>query len=177
MEQCGGVQAKACKLLGITPRQLGYKLKKYKIGYKPTFLWFICFRVPKFFEFGYSKPLWKNEYFVFGGLQSYPQFSQREKLEIPKNPWVLWAGGFHPAWIGFTFFFAPFGLYLPTKWIYWPRFSLSFFQNHILSTLKTAGSNSGFNRFFCFYGKAFWRTWRQSLRLMKEEEKAWPRRK
>ena len=38
MERCGGVQAKACKLLGITPRQLGYKLKKYKIGYKPTFL-------------------------------------------------------------------------------------------------------------------------------------------
>ena len=38
MERCGGIQAKACKLLGITPRQLGYKLKKYKIGYKPTFL-------------------------------------------------------------------------------------------------------------------------------------------
>jgi Nif-specific regulatory protein len=38
MEQSGGVQAKACKYLGITPRQLGYKLKKYKIGYKPTFL-------------------------------------------------------------------------------------------------------------------------------------------
>lgn len=38
MERCGGVQAKACKLLGVTPRQLGYKLKKYKIGYKPTFL-------------------------------------------------------------------------------------------------------------------------------------------
>jgi Nif-specific regulatory protein len=38
MERSGGVQAKACKLLGITPRQLGYKLKKYKIGYKPTFL-------------------------------------------------------------------------------------------------------------------------------------------
>jgi Nif-specific regulatory protein len=38
VERCGGVQAKACKLLGITPRQLGYKLKKYKIGYKPTFL-------------------------------------------------------------------------------------------------------------------------------------------
>jgi len=38
MERCGGVQAKACKMLGITPRQLGYRLKKYKIGYKPTFL-------------------------------------------------------------------------------------------------------------------------------------------
>ena len=38
MERCGGVQVRACKLLGITPRQLGYKLKKYKIGYKATFL-------------------------------------------------------------------------------------------------------------------------------------------
>jgi Nif-specific regulatory protein len=38
MEKSGGVQSRACKLLGITPRQLGYKLKKYKIGYKPTFL-------------------------------------------------------------------------------------------------------------------------------------------
>jgi Nif-specific regulatory protein len=38
MERCAGVQARACRLLGITPRQLGYKLKKYKIGYKPTFL-------------------------------------------------------------------------------------------------------------------------------------------
>jgi len=38
MEKAAGVQSKACKLLGITPRQLGYKLKKYKIGYKPTFL-------------------------------------------------------------------------------------------------------------------------------------------
>ncbi|MGH7739738.1 MAG: nif-specific transcriptional activator NifA [bacterium] len=38
MERCGGVQAKACKILGITPRQLGYRLKKYNIGYKPAFL-------------------------------------------------------------------------------------------------------------------------------------------
>jgi len=38
MEKSAGVQSKACQLLGITPRQLGYKLKKYKIGYKPTFL-------------------------------------------------------------------------------------------------------------------------------------------
>ena len=38
MERCGGIQARACKVLGITPRQLGYRLKKYKIGYKPTFL-------------------------------------------------------------------------------------------------------------------------------------------
>jgi Nif-specific regulatory protein len=28
---CGGVQARAAKTLGITPRQLGYKLKKYNI--------------------------------------------------------------------------------------------------------------------------------------------------
>ena len=26
----------ACKALGITPRQLGYKLKKYKIEYRPA---------------------------------------------------------------------------------------------------------------------------------------------
>jgi len=38
MERAAGIQSKACKLLGITPRQLGYKLKKFKIGYKPTFL-------------------------------------------------------------------------------------------------------------------------------------------
>jgi Nif-specific regulatory protein len=38
MEKSGWVQARACKALGITPRQLGYKLKKYKIGYKPTLL-------------------------------------------------------------------------------------------------------------------------------------------
>ena len=36
MERCGWVQARACKVLGITPRQLGYKLKKFKIPYKPT---------------------------------------------------------------------------------------------------------------------------------------------
>lgn len=38
MERCGWVQARACKLLGITPRQLGYRLQKYKIYYKPTLL-------------------------------------------------------------------------------------------------------------------------------------------
>jgi Nif-specific regulatory protein len=38
MEQCGWVQVRACQILGITPRQLGYKLKKYKIEYKKTFL-------------------------------------------------------------------------------------------------------------------------------------------
>jgi Nif-specific regulatory protein len=36
MEKCLWVQARACKILGITPRQLGYKLKKYKIEYRPT---------------------------------------------------------------------------------------------------------------------------------------------
>ncbi len=38
MERCGWVQARACKVLGITPRQLGYKLKKYKVTYKPNIL-------------------------------------------------------------------------------------------------------------------------------------------
>ena len=32
MIKCGGVQARAARLLGITPRQLGYKLKKYNIS-------------------------------------------------------------------------------------------------------------------------------------------------
>ncbi|MDI6783179.1 MAG: helix-turn-helix domain-containing protein, partial [bacterium] len=32
MIKCGGVQARAARLLGITPRQLGYKLKKYHIS-------------------------------------------------------------------------------------------------------------------------------------------------
>ncbi|MBI1822403.1 MAG: nif-specific transcriptional activator NifA [Nitrospirae bacterium] len=31
LNQCNGIQAKAAKLLGITPRQIGYKIKKYKI--------------------------------------------------------------------------------------------------------------------------------------------------
>lgn len=31
MVKCGGVQARAARLLGLTPRQLGYKLKKYHI--------------------------------------------------------------------------------------------------------------------------------------------------
>jgi Nif-specific regulatory protein len=38
MERCGWVQVRACKVLGVTARQLGYKLKKYKIAYKPTIL-------------------------------------------------------------------------------------------------------------------------------------------
>lgn len=37
MERCGWVQARACKILGITPRQLGYRLQKYKICVRPTF--------------------------------------------------------------------------------------------------------------------------------------------
>jgi Nif-specific regulatory protein len=31
LKKTGWVQAKAAKLLGITPRQIGYKIKKYKI--------------------------------------------------------------------------------------------------------------------------------------------------
>ncbi|MEW6067138.1 MAG: sigma 54-interacting transcriptional regulator [Nitrospirota bacterium] len=31
LEKCGGVQAKAARLLGLTPRQIGYKMKKYNI--------------------------------------------------------------------------------------------------------------------------------------------------
>lgn len=31
MEQCGWVQAKAARLLNITPRQMGYALQKYAI--------------------------------------------------------------------------------------------------------------------------------------------------
>jgi Nif-specific regulatory protein len=31
LKRCGGVQARAAKLLGITPRQIGYKVKKYGV--------------------------------------------------------------------------------------------------------------------------------------------------
>lgn len=31
LKQCSGIQAKAAKVLGITPRQIGYKIKKYNI--------------------------------------------------------------------------------------------------------------------------------------------------
>ena len=31
LQRCGGVQARAATLLGITPRQLGYRLRKYRI--------------------------------------------------------------------------------------------------------------------------------------------------
>ena len=29
--RCGGVQARAARLLGLTPRQIGYKMRKYEI--------------------------------------------------------------------------------------------------------------------------------------------------
>jgi Nif-specific regulatory protein len=32
LKQCGGVQSRAATLLGLTPRQLGYRLRKYGIG-------------------------------------------------------------------------------------------------------------------------------------------------
>lgn len=34
LERCGGVQSRAALLLGITPRQIGYKMRKYGIGAK-----------------------------------------------------------------------------------------------------------------------------------------------
>ncbi|WP_284693019.1 helix-turn-helix domain-containing protein [Escherichia coli] len=34
MERSGWVQAKAARLLGLTPRQIGYALKKYNIEVK-----------------------------------------------------------------------------------------------------------------------------------------------
>jgi Nif-specific regulatory protein len=34
MEQCGWVQAKAARLLNLTPRQMGYALQKYSIEIK-----------------------------------------------------------------------------------------------------------------------------------------------
>jgi Nif-specific regulatory protein len=34
MEQCGWVQAKAARMLKLTPRQMGYALKKYHIEMK-----------------------------------------------------------------------------------------------------------------------------------------------
>ena len=35
LKKCGGVQSRAAKMLGITPRQVGYKMKKYKIALRP----------------------------------------------------------------------------------------------------------------------------------------------
>jgi Nif-specific regulatory protein len=34
LQRCGGVQTRAASILGITPRQLGYRLKKYGIDPK-----------------------------------------------------------------------------------------------------------------------------------------------
>jgi Nif-specific regulatory protein len=34
LRRCGGVQTRAATLLGITPRQLGYKVRKYRIDPK-----------------------------------------------------------------------------------------------------------------------------------------------
>jgi Nif-specific regulatory protein len=34
MEQCGWVQAKAARLLNLTPRQIGYALSRYNIEVK-----------------------------------------------------------------------------------------------------------------------------------------------
>lgn len=38
LEKCAWVQAKAARLLGITPRQIGYRMRKYKIWPKETIL-------------------------------------------------------------------------------------------------------------------------------------------
>jgi Nif-specific regulatory protein len=34
LEKTGGIQARAARLLGITPRQIGYKIKKYGLEEK-----------------------------------------------------------------------------------------------------------------------------------------------
>jgi Nif-specific regulatory protein len=34
MDRCGWVQAKAARILGLTPRQIGYALKKHDIAIK-----------------------------------------------------------------------------------------------------------------------------------------------
>ena len=34
MERAGWVQAKAARILGVTPRQIGYALRKYRIEMK-----------------------------------------------------------------------------------------------------------------------------------------------
>jgi Nif-specific regulatory protein len=36
LQRCGGVQTRAAAILGITPRQLGYRLKKYGIDPKQS---------------------------------------------------------------------------------------------------------------------------------------------
>jgi len=37
LDRCGWVQAKAARLLGITPRQVAYKIKKYKLFQQDVF--------------------------------------------------------------------------------------------------------------------------------------------
>ena len=36
LKKCGWIQTRAAKLLGLTPRQVGYKMKKYKIASRPS---------------------------------------------------------------------------------------------------------------------------------------------
>jgi len=36
LEKCGWVQARAARLLGMTSRQIAYKMKKYKITSRPS---------------------------------------------------------------------------------------------------------------------------------------------
>ncbi|MBI3810812.1 MAG: nif-specific transcriptional activator NifA [Nitrospirae bacterium] len=36
LKKCGWVQSRAARMLGITPRQIGYKIKKYKIASHPS---------------------------------------------------------------------------------------------------------------------------------------------
>jgi Nif-specific regulatory protein len=38
LKKCGWVQSRAARMLGITPRQVGYKMKKYKIATRPSLL-------------------------------------------------------------------------------------------------------------------------------------------
>jgi Nif-specific regulatory protein len=37
LQRCGGVQTRAAVLLGITPRQLGYRLRRYRIDPRGMF--------------------------------------------------------------------------------------------------------------------------------------------
>jgi Nif-specific regulatory protein len=36
LEKCGWIQARAARLLGLTPRQMGYRIVKYGIDSRPT---------------------------------------------------------------------------------------------------------------------------------------------
>jgi Nif-specific regulatory protein len=37
LQRCGGVQTRAAALLGITPRQMGYRLRRYRIDPRSMF--------------------------------------------------------------------------------------------------------------------------------------------